>query len=134
MNAPRFVEVLGGSRYVRLTTYRRSGRGVATPVWVAGAGGSLYVITGRGTGKAKRIRNDPRVDLAPSDFRGRPKGGDVRAVARLMDEAESAVADRALQEKYGWQYRLFRLVERLRGSADEIVFLELRPADDGAAG
>lgn len=125
---------LRGSRYASLATYRKSGAGVPTPVWFArpsdGPGDRLYVVTGRHTGKAKRIRNDPRVTLRPCDFRGKPSGGGVRALARLVDdEGVSALADRALREKYGWQYRAFLRVEALRGAADDMVFLELLPKD-----
>lgn len=121
---------LAGGRYIRLTTFRRNGRAVPTPVWFARVGESLYVVTGRNTGKAKRIRNNPDVALAPSDFRGRPKGRDGRAVARITDERKGGVADRALRSKYGWQYRAFELVEGLLGSADDLVFLELCPPDE----
>ena len=120
-------DALTGQRYVRLSTFRRSGRAVPTPVWFARVGENLYVVTGRDTGKVKRVRVNPDVMLAPSDFRGRPKGRDLRAVARLTDEPKGGPADRALQGKYGWQYRVFELVERLRGATDELVFLELRP-------
>ena len=120
-------DALAGHRYVRLSTFRRSGRAVPTPVWFARVGGNLYVVTGRNTGKAKRIRNNPGVTIAPSDFRGLPMGGDLRAVARLTDERKGGPADRTLRNKYGWQYRVFEFVEWLRGAADELVFLELSP-------
>jgi uncharacterized protein len=123
-------DALEGARYVRLSTFRRSGEPVPTPVWFARVGGNLHVTTGRNTGKAKRIRNNPNVALAPSDFRGRPKGRDIRAVAGITDERKGGPADRALREKYGWQYRAFELVEGLIGSAEDLVFLELRPPDE----
>ena len=127
MGSSNPFDALAGQRYVRLSTFRKSGRAVPTPVWFARVGENLYVTTGRNTGKAKRIRNNPGVALAPSDFRGRPKGRDVRAVARLTDEQKGGPADRALQSKYGWQYRVFEFVEGLIGSAEDLVFLELRP-------
>lgn len=120
-------DALNGERYVRLSTFRRSGEAVPTPVWFARLGDSLYVVTGRDTGKAKRIRNNPDVVLAPSDFRGRPKGRDLRAVARLTDERKGGTADGALRSKYGWQYRVFEFVENLRGAREDLVFLELSP-------
>lgn len=127
MTTPSPFDALEGERYVRLSTFRRSGEAVPTPVWFARLDGSLYVITGRNTGKAKRIRNNPDVVLAPSDFRGRPKGRDVRAVVRLTEEQKGGAADRALRRKYGWQYRVFEFVENLLGSAENLIFLELRP-------
>jgi hypothetical protein len=125
--APNPFDALAGGRYVRLSTFRKTGKAVPTPVWFARIGANLYVVTGRNTGKVKRIRNNPDVALAPSDFRGRPKGRDVRAVARLTDERKGGPADRALRGKYGWQYRVFEFVEGLVGSAEDLVFLELSP-------
>ena len=120
---------LEGQRYVSLTTYRRSGEAVPTPVWMALADGKAYVYTGLESGKVKRIRHTPRVLIAPSDARGRVKGESVEAVARLIDElGDEEAADRALQEKYTWQYRAFRFLIRLRPNPPEHVFLELRPA------
>ena len=130
MAKPNPFDALDGHRYVRLSTFRRSGVAVPTPVWFARVGENLSVVTGRNTGKVKRIRNNPEVTLAPSGFRGRPKGQDVRAIARLTDGQKGGPADRALRRKYGWQYRVFEVVEGLRGAADDLVYLELRPPDE----
>lgn len=118
---------LEGHRYANLTTYRRSGEGVSTPVWFALVDGNAYVFTGLESGKVKRIRNDPRVTLAPSDVRGRVKGASVEAGARIMRDEEEVAADRALREKYTWQYRGFNLLIGLRRNPGKHVFLELRP-------
>lgn len=123
-------EHLEGHRYARLTTYRKSGEPVPIPVWFAVvryADDRLYIFTDARSGKAKRIRNDPQVTLAPSTFRGRPRGEEVRAEARVLDRAEHEVADRALREKYGWRYRLALAVIRLLGLSARKAFLELRP-------
>lgn len=120
-------EALKGHRYLRLITFRKGGGPVPTPVWFARVGGALYVVTGRKTGKAKRIRNNARVVVAPCDFMGRPKGPDVRATARQTAQREGDPADRALRQKYGWQYGAFEFVEGLLGSREDLVFLELRP-------
>ena len=123
-------DALAGRRYVRLSTFRKSGAAVPTPVWFARLGENLYVVTGHNTGKVKRIRNNPGVALAPSDFRGRPKGPDMRAVAGLTDEKRGGPADRALRGKYGWQYRVVEVIEGLLGVVNERVYLELRPPDE----
>lgn len=126
MNQPRPFDALGGHRYITLTTYRESGEAVSTTVWFAGAGDVLRVFTDVESGKVKRIRNNPRVTVAPSDFRGRPQGGSVEAVARIMDGREFDGANRTLRDKYGWRYRAFRAVLRLQGKDSRGVFLELR--------
>ncbi len=118
---------LEGHRYANLTTYRRSGEGVPTPVWFALVDGNAYVFTGLESGKVKRIRNDPRVAFAPSDVRGRVKGASVEAEARIMRAEEEAAADRALREKYTWQYRGFNFLLGLKRNSGKHVFLELRP-------
>lgn len=97
-----WFEVLEGHRYVRMTTYRRNGEGVPTTVWFALVDDTAYVFTGTQTGKAKRIRNNPRVTLTPSNFRGRPVvQSSIEAEVRLMDKDVEDVADRAISEKYG---------------------------------
>lgn len=130
MGGENTFDILEGRRYMRLTTYRRSGEGVPTAVWFARVGGRLVVVTDSESGKAKRIRNNPRVILAPSDFRGRPRGGSVEAMARIMDGREGESADRALLQKYGWQYRIFNQVIRWQGASDRRVFLEISPVSD----
>lgn len=122
-------DALEGHGYIRLTTFRRSGEGVSTPVWFARAGGMLHVFTDAESGKVRRIRDNSRVVVEPSDFRGNPRGVGVEAVARIMDRAEFGSADRELREKYGWQYRLFHLALRLQGKSSRSTFLELRPVD-----
>ena len=122
--------VLEGHRYVRLTTYRRSGVAVPTTVWFALLEERAYVFTEHRTGKVKRIRNDPRVTLAPSNFRGRPRGEAIEARARILDGDERGVADRLLREKYGWQYGAYWALMRLLRTPPEHVFPELRPAAD----
>jgi PPOX class probable F420-dependent enzyme len=119
--------LLEGHSYARLTTFRKSGEPVSTPVWFALAHERVYVFTDVLSGKVRRIRNGPRVMLAPSSFRGHPRGEEVRAEARILDPAEHETADRVLREKYGWRYRLAQAVIGLLGLSARRAFLELRP-------
>ena len=98
------IEKLARSKYVSLTTFRRDGTPVATPVWVARQGDELVVYTARSSGKVKRLRNDDRVLLAPCDMRGRVTGDVVEGTARLQDDAESAIS--LIRREYGLQARL----------------------------
>jgi PPOX class probable F420-dependent enzyme len=100
------VGTLAKSRYVSLTTFRRDGTPVATPVWVARQGDELVVYTARWSGKAKRLRNSSRVLLAPCDMRGRVTGDVVEGTARLQDEADTAVTISRIRQRYGLQARL----------------------------
>jgi PPOX class probable F420-dependent enzyme len=72
---------LPDAEYVSLTTFRRSGAAVATPVWAAPDGGTLVVWTRADSGKVKRLRHTARVLVAPCDVRGRLTGPAVEGVA-----------------------------------------------------
>ncbi|MFF0553432.1 PPOX class F420-dependent oxidoreductase [Streptomyces sp. NPDC004311] len=100
------IEELGRARYVSLTTFRKDGTPVATPVWAVADGGELYVWTRTETWKVKRIRNDGRVRLSPCDVRGRvPEGaGTAAGQARLLDEAGLRRVRKLMSRKYTWQF------------------------------
>jgi len=78
-----------GQRAVMLTTYRRDGRSVATPVGHAIDGSTLYFMTDPGTGKVKRLRHTPTVTLAASTLRGAVKGPAVTGLATEITGAEA---------------------------------------------
>ena len=99
--------------FVSLTTFRRNGEPVSTPVWIAADGESLVVTTPASSGKVKRLRRDPRVELRPCSRSGKVAEGapEVSATATVVTPDGAAV--RALRAKYGWQYRLIVAVEGL---------------------
>jgi uncharacterized protein len=97
---PAFGEY-GGQRAVLLTTRKRDGTTVGTPVHSAlGPDGSAYFRTWSATGKAKRMRNSPRVWIAPCTARGKATGPQRQATALLLTGPQAAVAGRALAVKY----------------------------------
>ena len=120
----------GDTRYIALTTYRRDGRPVTTPVWAAPINGNLYVVTARSTGKVRRLRATDRVRFAPSNMNGRRiLGAWHEGSGRVVeDEQRRGEALAALRRKYGWQMSLAMLINRLRGLDRERVVLELTPA------
>jgi uncharacterized protein len=91
---------LAEGKYVLLTTYKRDGTPVATPVHVVARDGHVYVRTFDPSGKLKRIRNYPGVEVAPSTGRGKVLGPSRPARARVLVGAESAEAGEALADKY----------------------------------
>ncbi len=100
--------------YLNLVTYRRSGAAVPTPLWFVEEGGVLYVRTPAKSGKVKRLRDNPRVRVAPSDGRGNPKGAWVDGRARVVvDGAEAERANRLVHRKYGWRKKLIELWYKL---------------------
>jgi uncharacterized protein len=118
------------SQYIALTTYRRDGRPVTTPVWSAARRGRLYVVTPENTGKARRVRVTARVRFAPCNMSGsRILGEWQEGTGRIVeDEALRGEALAALQRKYGWQLFLAMLIYRLRGLHRGRVVLELTPS------
>ena len=113
-------------RYISLSTFRRNGAEVATPVWFAASGAKLYVFTMGDSGKVKRLRHTSKARVAPSDARGRGQGAARAATARLI--AEPAAIDRAhgaLRAKYGWQMRVADLFSRLTGRARRRAYIEI---------
>ncbi|HEX9121163.1 MAG TPA: PPOX class F420-dependent oxidoreductase [Terriglobales bacterium] len=110
---------LRGCHYIDLVTFRKSGAGVHTPVWFAEADGRLYIFTRPDAGKMKRIRNNPRVEVAPSTLRGRPLGPHVPATARIA--SDQAAARQAIRRKY-WLARVPWLWSK------DSIYLELLPA------
>jgi PPOX class probable F420-dependent enzyme/deazaflavin-dependent oxidoreductase (nitroreductase family) len=111
------LSALAGQRYLSLTSFRKSGAPVATPVWVAGDGDALVVISDNPAGKVTRIRADPRVELRPCTIRGRirPGASTVAAVATVVDNPAAVERGRALlRRKYAVQFRAVELPARLR--------------------
>jgi len=119
-------ETLADESFVSLTTFRRSGVGVPTTVWVARDGDALLVTTPRGSGKVKRLRNDARVELAPSSRFGKVGDGGpaVAGLAELLDDdAARERCNEIMQEKYGLEYRAMMGIEKLgrKGSANRVI-------------
>ncbi|MEU0405172.1 PPOX class F420-dependent oxidoreductase [Streptomyces sp. NPDC006197] len=101
-------EELRRGRYVSLTTFRKNGTGVATPVWYVTEGSELYVWTCSDSWKVKRLRNDSRVEVAVCDLRGNIADGTERFAGkgRLVEGEELRRIRRLLSRKYTWQYWL----------------------------
>ena len=94
-----------GQKYISLTTFRKTGVGVATPVWFGEEGGRLYVMTRGDMGKTKRIRNNPRVRVAPCTMRGTVTGAEFAATARILPAAEHGRTRQTINRKY-WAARI----------------------------
>ena len=99
------LQRLRGESYISLATYRRNGQAVHTPVWFAEHDGKLYVMTRDDSWKYKRLRNNPRVQVAPCTARGRVTGPAADGAARVLPNEEEAPAREALARKY-WLLRL----------------------------
>ena len=108
-----------GEKYINLETYRKNGQGVRTPVWfIEDDDGILYVRTSNDSGKYKRIRNNPSVQIAPCDMRGNVKGKWVKGEAKIASEDEKRKAFKMLEKKYGMMYKMTRMI---RSSKNYVV-------------
>jgi PPOX class probable F420-dependent enzyme len=110
---------LADERYMSLTTFRRDGRPVSTPVWVVGLdGGSVGFWTSSASGKVKRLRHTTRVTVQPCDARGRVREGTepIEATARFASPEEYATIRARVVAKYGWMTKATRLLATLASS------------------
>ncbi|MDO0924496.1 PPOX class F420-dependent oxidoreductase [Streptomyces sp. TG1A-8] len=115
------LDRLGAGKYLLVTTYRKNGSPVATPVWVVRDGDTLGVWTAAGSGKVKRIRRRPDVLVGPCDVRGHPTGDQLPATAEIADASTTARYRTLLTRKYGVAGRLTLLGSRLRRGRDGTV-------------
>lgn len=106
---------LADSKYVLVTTFRKDGTKVPTPVWSARDGDELIFWTRTDSGKVKRLRRNQNVELAECDLRGNPKSEPISGAARLLDAAETDRVRKVMARKYGvsgwlviYSSRLFR--------------------------
>jgi len=107
-------------KYLSVTSFKRDGTGVATPVWFVIENGRLLISTDPQSFKAKRIRRNPAVMIAPCSVSGRLRGDPVPAKAEFLPQSEMARVGQLLESKYRIDRILFlpiyRAVQRLRGA------------------
>ena len=125
---------LADARFVSLTTYRRTGEPVPTPVWLVRDGDALLVTTPAASGKVKRLRAHPRVELRPCDRRGRVDADAPVATGEaeiLGDPATVRRCHALFRRRYGLEYRIAWLAERVipRGRRTRVILrITDRPA------
>jgi PPOX class probable F420-dependent enzyme len=117
--AGQIPDSVRGQKYISLTTFRKNGAGVATPIWFGEDGENLYVMTRSDMGKMKRIRNNSQVKVAPCTIWGKVTGAEFAATARVLPPEEHARARQTINRKY-WAARVSSRWSR----AD--AFVELR--------
>ena len=109
---------LSDEKYLLLTTYRRVGTPVASPVWAARLGdGRLGFWTSSGSGKAKRLAHTDRVTVQACDARGKITAGSapVNATAKLVTGAELDTIRQKIIAKYGFMTKLTKLLNTIGG-------------------
>ena len=124
---------LGREQCIALTTFRKTGQAVTTPVWFAISLGTIYVETHADAGKLKRLRHTARVTLAPCTYSGKITGSVSKGNARMLTESEeSTAASVALAKKYGVMRSLYHFVRNARRMLQrkakvEVVYIAIEP-------
>jgi uncharacterized protein len=121
------LDELGTARYLLVTTHRKDGSAVPTPVWAARDGDSLVVWTVTDSGKVKRIRRTGQAEVAPCTARGEPLGESVPARAEILDAAGTAQVRDLIKRKYGLMGSVTVNLSRLRRGANGTVGIRLTP-------
>jgi PPOX class probable F420-dependent enzyme len=119
------LDRLAAGKYLLITSYRKNGTPVPTPVWVVRDGDALGVWTVADSWKVKRIRARADILVGPCDLRGNPTGDPVPATAEICDAQTSARYRSLVARKYGIMGRLSLLGSRLRRGADGTVGLRV---------
>ena len=129
--APKIdVDTIRG-KYLSVTSYKRDGSGVATPVWFATEGERLLVMTDEGSGKVKRIRRNPYVTIAPCSARGRVRSEPIPAHAVLLPASEVEEKKRLIARKYRFDLLFVRPIRALQAlfhperGHEEVVILAM---------
>ncbi len=114
------LDVRFPGKYLSVTSFKRDGTGVATPVWFVTENGRLLIHTDPQSFKAKRIRQNPAVMIAPCSGSGRLRGEPVPAKAEFLPRSEMDHVGHLLERKYRIDriliLPLYRAVQRLRGA------------------
>ena len=107
-----------GGKYLSLTTFKRDGTGVATPVWFVAQAGKILVITDAESHKVRRIHHNPAVTVAECTASGRLRSSPVPARAQILPYHQAPRARQLMARKY-WLDRIvilpvYRAVQTLR--------------------
>lgn len=130
MSGANYFSALDKHNYLSLETFRKNGAGVRTPVWFAAdptidlrsRAARLYIYTIENTGKVKRVRNNPRVRVAPCSRTGVVKGDWIDANARVVKGGEADHGSKLLTQKY-FLKRLFDLFAMFRVAKREVLVI-----------
>jgi len=126
-----------GGKYLSVTSFRRDGSGVATPVWFVLDDGRLLVKTDADSYKVRRIRRNPSVRVARCTATGRLRGEPLPARAEFLPESEGRRVEQLMARKYRldrvFVLPLYRAVQRVRGRrprGENPVYLAITPTGD----
>ena len=115
---------IAASKQISLTTYRKDGTPVATPVWHVADGNTITTVSAADAWKVKRLRRDPRVEVVACDIRGKvaPDARPIQGTASLLAPSETETARRLLEGRY--------ITARIGGGLSRLLRIK-RPAGIG---
>jgi PPOX class probable F420-dependent enzyme len=121
-------DLFKGHQYLTIESYRKNGNAVRTPVWFAEEGDLLYVWTSGVSGKARRIRRNPQVKIAPANQSGKPLGDWVSGLATLyaVDTPTYQHGNALMDRKYGLMKKLFNLFGRQNKADRTIITIQIQ--------
>ena len=123
MNTDKLAPFHDG-KYISVETFKKNGTGVKTPVWYVLHDGKFYVYTEADSWKVKRIRNNSRVRIAPSDIRGNVKGEFVDGRAEIITGPEEKMADKLLDQKY-FLKKIFNFMTKINRHKRAMIRMEV---------
>jgi uncharacterized protein len=124
---------LDDEKYMSLTTFRKNGEAVITPMWFVESKGTIYAETGVNAGKLRRIRHTERVTLAACTISGRVTGAEIVGKARVLSEFQEVnTAKAAMSKKYGLMRSLYYFLLDTLGSIQrkpkiDLVYIAIEP-------
>ena len=110
-NSGKSIGEISSAKCISLTTFKRDGTKVSTPIWFNVIGEKIYVTTEPGAWKVKRIANNPSVEFAVCTQRGKVTGKTFGGTARILGPAELASVIAAKKRRCA-SFRLIHLFKK----------------------
>ncbi|MFM7083050.1 MAG: PPOX class F420-dependent oxidoreductase [Actinomycetota bacterium] len=110
-NNIKAISEISTSKCISLTTFKRDGTKISTPIWFNVIGEKIYVTTEPGAWKVKRIANNPNVEFAACTQRGKVTGQTFGGTARILPPVELAAVIAAKKRRYA-TFRLIHLFKK----------------------
>jgi PPOX class probable F420-dependent enzyme len=125
LSTPHKFDSLNGKRTISLTTFYKSGKPVSTPVEFVRDDNKLYVSTEKSSYKVKRLRHNPKAEIASCTMRGKITGPKIDVQVRIIPQEDGELIQKKLDVLYqGFIYRTIYKILSWR-STEEVVYLEI---------